>query len=86
MKIKFFAILFFSLIITFLSTLSCKIEKNKKENIFLGIDSLIKVEGRTTYRDYFCIDNVLTKLGYVSVDYKSTKDIDISLFMTENMK
>tara|TARA_R110002096_G_scaffold436018_1_gene665126 strand:- start:5671 stop:6069 length:399 start_codon:yes stop_codon:yes gene_type:complete len=66
--------------------LSCNKNDNKKENIFLGIDSLTEGAGGTTYRDFFCKDTISSKLGYIPLDYKSTKDVDISVFMTENMK
>ncbi len=83
MKI-FFTTLLACIIISII--LSCNKNDAQKENIFLGIDSLTEGAGGTTYRDFFCKDTLSSKLGYVPIDYKSTKDVDISVFMTENMQ
>jgi len=66
--------------------LSCNKNEIQRENIFLGIDSLTEGAGNTSYRDFFCKDTISTKLGYIPINYKSMKDLEISVFMTENMK
>ena len=65
--------------------LSCNKRVNEQENIFLGIDSLTEGAGNTSYRDYFIKDTVSSKLGYIPINYKSAEDVEISVFMTENM-
>lgn len=77
---------YFLLLILALAIFSFDKDDYKKENIFLGIDSLTEGAGGTTYRDFFYKDSLPPKLGYVSIDYKSTKDYQVSVFMTENMK
>ena len=52
----------------------------------MGIDSLTEGARGTTYSDFFYKDSMPPKPSYISIDYKSTKDVEIAVFMTENMK
>lgn len=51
--------------------LSCNKNDDKKENIFLGIDSLTEGARNTSYRDFFINDTVSLKQGYIPINYKS---------------
>lgn len=57
-----------------------------QETIFLDMDSLTEGAGGTSYRNYFCQDSLTESLGYIPIDFKSTENVGISVFMTENMK
>lgn len=50
------------------------------------MDSLTEGAGGTSYREFFCQDSLTESLGYIPIDYNSTKEVGISVYMTGNMK
>lgn len=59
----------------------------KREIIFLGIHPLTEGADGSSYRNYFYQDSLVNSPAYyVPINYKSTKDLTISVFMSNNME